>query len=129
MWTPPGVKHWHGASPTTAMTHLALTEALSGKAVDWMEKVTDEDYGALADQREDAAPRSPGASGLAAVAPGQPGAAVTAVLVSALGLGCMGTSWSYGARLGEGGGGQAHPESGRAWYLSSKSIQSPGHAP
>lgn len=46
VWTPPGVKHWHGAAPTTAMTHLALTEALDGKAVDWMEKVSDQQYGA-----------------------------------------------------------------------------------
>jgi quercetin dioxygenase-like cupin family protein len=43
---PPGEKHWHGAAPTTAMTHLAIQEQLDGKAVDWMEKVTDEQYGA-----------------------------------------------------------------------------------
>jgi quercetin dioxygenase-like cupin family protein len=42
----PGEKHWHGASPTTAMTHIAIQENLDGKAVDWMEKVRDEDYGA-----------------------------------------------------------------------------------
>lgn len=41
---PPGVKHWHGATPTTAMTHIAIQEALNGKVVDWMEKVTDEQY-------------------------------------------------------------------------------------
>ena len=41
---PPGVKHWHGATPTTAMTHIAIHEALDGKAVDWMEQVTDEEY-------------------------------------------------------------------------------------
>jgi quercetin dioxygenase-like cupin family protein len=41
---PPGIKHWHGATPTTAMTHLAIQEALDGKAVEWMEKVTDEQY-------------------------------------------------------------------------------------
>ena len=40
----PGEKHWHGASPTTAMTHIAIQETLDGKAVDWMEKVTDEQY-------------------------------------------------------------------------------------
>jgi quercetin dioxygenase-like cupin family protein len=40
----PGEKHWHGAAPTTAMTHIAIQEALDGKAVDWMEKVTDEQY-------------------------------------------------------------------------------------
>ncbi len=42
VWFEPGEKHWHGASPTTAMTHIAIQEALDGKAVDWMEKVTDE---------------------------------------------------------------------------------------
>ena len=41
---PPGVKHWHGASPTTAVTHIAIQEALNGKVVDWMEKVSDEQY-------------------------------------------------------------------------------------
>ena len=40
----PGEKHWHGASPTTAMTHIAIQEQLHGKAVDWLEKVTDEQY-------------------------------------------------------------------------------------
>jgi len=40
----PGEKHWHGAAPLTAMTHIAIQESLDGKAVDWMEKVTDEDY-------------------------------------------------------------------------------------
>jgi quercetin dioxygenase-like cupin family protein len=41
----PGEKHWHGASATTAMTHIAIQERLDGKAVDWMEKVSDEQYG------------------------------------------------------------------------------------
>lgn len=45
VWIPPGQKHWHGAAPTTAMTHIAITELLEGKAVDWLEKVTDADYG------------------------------------------------------------------------------------
>lgn len=40
----PGEKHWHGAAPTTAMTHIAIQEQLDGKLVDWMEKVTDEQY-------------------------------------------------------------------------------------
>lgn len=40
----PGEKHWHGASPTTAMTHIAIQERVDGKAVDWMEKVSDEQY-------------------------------------------------------------------------------------
>jgi quercetin dioxygenase-like cupin family protein len=41
---PPGHKHWHGATPTTAMTHIAIQEAKDGKVVEWMEKVTDEEY-------------------------------------------------------------------------------------
>jgi quercetin dioxygenase-like cupin family protein len=44
VWFAPGEKHWHGASPTMAMTHIAIQEALDGKAVNWMEKVTDEEY-------------------------------------------------------------------------------------
>jgi quercetin dioxygenase-like cupin family protein len=44
VWFPPHEKHWHGACPTTAMTHIAIQEALDGKAVEWMEKVTDSDY-------------------------------------------------------------------------------------
>ena len=44
IWCPPGVKHWHGASPTTAMTHLVITGSLDGKNVEWKEKVTDEQY-------------------------------------------------------------------------------------
>jgi quercetin dioxygenase-like cupin family protein len=41
----PNEKHWHGATPTTAMTHIAIQEALNGKPVDWMEKVSDQQYG------------------------------------------------------------------------------------
>ena len=41
----PGEKHWHGAAPTTAMSHIAVQEKLNGSPVDWMEKVTDEEYG------------------------------------------------------------------------------------
>lgn len=44
VWCPPGVKHWHGATPTTSMTHIAIQEALNGMAVAWMEHVTDEQY-------------------------------------------------------------------------------------
>ena len=44
VWCPPQVKHWHGASPTTAMTHIAITGTINGKNVEWMEKVTDEQY-------------------------------------------------------------------------------------
>jgi quercetin dioxygenase-like cupin family protein len=45
VWFAPGEKHWHGASATTAMTHIAIAEALDGKTVDWMEKVSDQQYG------------------------------------------------------------------------------------
>src|SRR3982750_3146195 len=47
---PPGKRHWHGASPTTAMTHSAIQEHLNGKVVEWMEKVTDEQYAGAATQ-------------------------------------------------------------------------------
>lgn len=46
VWFAPGEKHWHGASPATAMTHIAVQEVEDGKAVDWLEKVSDADYGA-----------------------------------------------------------------------------------
>jgi len=44
IWTPPGVKHWHGATATNGMTHIAITESLEGKNVEWMEKVSDGQY-------------------------------------------------------------------------------------
>ena len=44
VWFPPGEKHWHGATATTAMTHTAIVEQVDGKAADWMEKVSDEQY-------------------------------------------------------------------------------------
>jgi len=44
VWFPPGLKHWHGATPTTAMTHIAITELKDGKNADWLEKVSDEQY-------------------------------------------------------------------------------------
>jgi hypothetical protein len=44
VWFPPGLKHWHGATPTTGMTHIAIQESLDGKNVNWMEKVADEQY-------------------------------------------------------------------------------------
>jgi quercetin dioxygenase-like cupin family protein len=44
VWFEPGEKHWHGATATTAMSHIAIAEALDGKVVDWMEKVSDEQY-------------------------------------------------------------------------------------
>jgi 4-carboxymuconolactone decarboxylase len=46
VWIPPGVKHWHGAAPTAAMTHMAIVEHLNGKGVDWLEKVSDQQYAA-----------------------------------------------------------------------------------
>jgi quercetin dioxygenase-like cupin family protein len=45
IWCPPGHKHWHGATATTAMTHLAIQERLDGKTVEWLEQVTDQQYG------------------------------------------------------------------------------------
>jgi quercetin dioxygenase-like cupin family protein len=44
IWCPPGHKHWHGATPTTAMSHVAITEMFEGRNVDWLEHVTDADY-------------------------------------------------------------------------------------
>ena len=46
VWCPPGEKHWHGATSTTGMTHIAILESLDGKNVEWMEHVTDEEYAA-----------------------------------------------------------------------------------
>jgi 4-carboxymuconolactone decarboxylase len=64
---PPGVKHWHGASPDSSMAHIAIVELLDGKSVDWMEKVSDAQYGAPVRARAaDAAPparQAPGAAG------------------------------------------------------------------
>lgn len=51
VWIPPGEKHWHGATPTTAMTHIAIQEQLNGKVVDWMENVSDEQYQQSGSQR------------------------------------------------------------------------------
>ncbi|MBS0535971.1 MAG: cupin domain-containing protein [Proteobacteria bacterium] len=45
VWFPPGEKHWHGATATTAMSHIAIQEALDGNTVTWMEQVTDQQYG------------------------------------------------------------------------------------
>ena len=45
VWFPPGIRHWHGATATQGMTHIAIAEALDGKVVDWMEKVSDDQYG------------------------------------------------------------------------------------
>jgi 4-carboxymuconolactone decarboxylase len=53
---PPGVKHWHGAAPASAMTHIAIVETLNGRSTDWMEKVSDAQYGAPAGVRDSARP-------------------------------------------------------------------------
>lgn len=45
VWIPEGVKHWHGATAQTAMTHIAIAESLNGSPVEWLEKVSDEQYG------------------------------------------------------------------------------------
>lgn len=45
VWIPPGEKHWHGATATLGMTHIAISEALDGKTVDWMKQVSDDEYG------------------------------------------------------------------------------------
>lgn len=58
VWCPPGVKHWHGASATSAMTHVAVTGAADGKTVTWMEKVSDAQYGAI-DAAQNAPPGHP----------------------------------------------------------------------
>lgn len=63
VWIPAGQKHWHGASPTTAMSHVAISEQLDGKVVEWMEKVTDEQYNAPVRPR-------PAAAGAKVAAPG-----------------------------------------------------------
>jgi len=44
IWTPPGVKHWHGAAATTSMSHIAITNVVDGRNVQWMEQVSDEEY-------------------------------------------------------------------------------------
>jgi quercetin dioxygenase-like cupin family protein len=49
VWFAPGEKHWHGASPTTGMVHIAMQEAQDGRHVDWLELVSDEQYGAKAE--------------------------------------------------------------------------------
>lgn len=51
VWVPAGEKHWHGAEPTTPLTHIAIQEAIDGRAVDWMEPVTDPQYDATATRR------------------------------------------------------------------------------
>jgi quercetin dioxygenase-like cupin family protein len=52
VWIPPDVQHWHGASATNRMSHIAITNVLNGKNVDWLEHVTDEEYGAASGARQ-----------------------------------------------------------------------------
>jgi len=54
VWIPPGAKHWHGATPTSAMTHIAIVEHLDGRGVDWLEKVSDQQYGTSAGAHDSA---------------------------------------------------------------------------
>jgi 4-carboxymuconolactone decarboxylase len=56
VWIPPGQKHWHGASPTSAMTHIAIQGAVDGKNIDWMEKVTEEQYNMKPNSKTNAQP-------------------------------------------------------------------------
>jgi 4-carboxymuconolactone decarboxylase len=60
VWTPAGVKHWHGAAPTTAMTHTAIQEWVAGRNVDWLEQVTDAQYATPARPTTTPTPRTPG---------------------------------------------------------------------
>lgn len=60
LWCPPDQKHWHGATPTSAMTHIAIQESVNGSPVTWMEHVTDEEY--FAERVETEGPRSPDAN-------------------------------------------------------------------
>jgi quercetin dioxygenase-like cupin family protein len=59
IWIPPGVKHWHSATATNGMTHIAIQEEVDGKNVEWMEKVSDEQYGTRSEERTGAAPAFP----------------------------------------------------------------------
>ncbi len=71
VWTPPGQKHWHGASPNTAMTHIAITEQLDGKTVEWMEKVSDAQY-RVPIRAQGASPAAPASSASGASAQPRP---------------------------------------------------------
>ncbi|HEX8432625.1 MAG TPA: carboxymuconolactone decarboxylase family protein [Longimicrobium sp.] len=62
VWIPAGVKHWHGAAPTTAMAHIAISEQLDGQSVTWLEKVTDAQYGGAVAARASSAAEGPSAA-------------------------------------------------------------------
>lgn len=69
VWTPPGVKHWHGATATTSMTHIAIQEEVNGKNVDWMEKVSEEEYKMAAHAKSTALSSTPTLDDVRMVAP------------------------------------------------------------
>jgi quercetin dioxygenase-like cupin family protein len=69
IWIPPGVKHWHGATATNGMTHIAIQAAVDGKNVDWMEKVSEEEYNMTASTKSDAVAPMPTLDDVRAVAP------------------------------------------------------------
>jgi hypothetical protein len=58
VWFAPGEKHWHGATPTTAMSHIAIAESIDGKAVEWMEEVSEADYQAGPEEKRHSSERS-----------------------------------------------------------------------
>jgi 4-carboxymuconolactone decarboxylase len=71
VWIPPNQKHWHGASPNSSMAHIAIVEQLDGKSTDWMEKVSDAQYGAPVRARESSAAPASSAAATAEPTPAQ----------------------------------------------------------
>jgi 4-carboxymuconolactone decarboxylase len=71
IWISPVVKHWHGAAPTATMTHIAIVENLNGRSTDWMEKVTDAQYGAAVQAQQAPTATTPGATEGAQPTPAQ----------------------------------------------------------
>jgi 4-carboxymuconolactone decarboxylase len=69
IWTPPGVKHWHGATSTSSMTHIAIQEEVNGRNVEWMEKVSEEEYRKVDTKKLDALPSVPTLGDVQMVAP------------------------------------------------------------
>src|SRR5205085_9638386 len=89
IWIPPGEKHWHGATATTAVTHVAIQEHLKGEVVDWMEKVTDDQYGSVEGNNAEAQARKK--------QPGSPGAGARLACDTRIRILCSGL---MGAKLG-----------------------------